>query len=405
MARRYVELAANLPAKPRANLAAKISGQPRGQYERSAPAAGSFLEGNRCPHPLLELLRKSRLLDDDRLPPQVENLRVTGQLSASQPARIAGQLVQDGTLTPFQAEQLLQGNWRGFFICQYKVLQLLGSGTTCRVYLCQHVQYRRCVAAKILLPAVVAQDQRALARFYREARATAAVDHANVVHAYDINQDGHYHFLIMELVDGSTLKHIVRKTGPLEAGRAAHYLRQAATGLQHVHEMGLVHRDIEPSNILTDRAGVVKIADFGLARFYQDVDDRVTLDGEVLGTPDYMAPEQSLDSHSVDSRADIYGLGATFYFCLTGQPPFPEGTIAQKLIWHHSRVPSPIASYRNDMPDGLAAVVARMMAKNPAERYQSAAEVADALAPWTQTPVPPPTQDEMPAFSWPFTSS
>jgi len=250
------------------------------------------------------------------------------------------------------------------------------------------------VAVKVLS----APDQPTLERFYREARAAAALDHRHAVHAYDIDQDGKYHFLVMEYVDGSTLKEIVGKTGPLEVGRAAHYLQQAATGLQHVHEMGLVHRDIEPSNILIDRAGIVKLVDFGLARFYQDEDDRLTRVGEVFGTPDYMAPEQALDSHSVDIRADIYGLGATFYFGLTGQPPFPVTTVAEKLIFHLSREPQPIASYRPDVPDGLAAVVVRMMAKDSAERYQSAAEVADALAPWTQTPIPPPTEDEMPLF-------
>jgi len=343
----------------------------------------------------LELLRKSRLLDGDRLPSAVEKLRGAGQLSASELARMVGQLVQDRTLTPFQAEQLMQGNWRGFFLGKYKVLQPLGAGNTCRVYLCQHLAMRQHgVAVKVLS----APDQPTLERFYREARAAAALDHRHAVHAYDIDQDGKYHFLVMEYVDGSTLKEIVGKTGPLEVGRAAHYLQQAATGLQHVHEMGLVHRDIEPSNILIDRAGIVKLVDFGLARFYQDEDDRLTRVGEVFGTPDYMAPEQALDSHSVDIRADIYGLGATFYFGLTGQPPFPVTTVAEKLIFHLSREPQPIASYRPDVPDGLAAVVVRMMAKDSAERYQSAAEVADALAPWTQTPIPPPTEDEMPLF-------
>src|SRR5439155_3386029 len=156
--------------------------------------------------------------------------------------------------------------------------------------------------------------------------------------------------------------------------------------LQHAHKEGLVHRDIKPGNILIDRNGVVKILDMGLARFFYDEEDMLTkkYDENVLGTADYLAPEQALDSHSVDIRADIYSLGATFYFCLTGRTPFQEGTVAQKLIWHQTRQPKPITTLRGDVDPGLIAVVDRMMAKRPEDRYQTPLALAEALAPMTQ---------------------
>ena len=225
-------------------------------------------------------------------------------------------LVRDGLLTHFQAEQFLQGKWRRFTIGKYKVLETLGAGGMGSVYLCEHKLMRRRVAVKVL-PAAKAEDPAALERFYREARAVAALDHPNIVRAYDIDQDENLHFLVMEYVDGASLQEIVKKSGPLDVLRACHYIRQAAVGLQHAHEAGLVHRDIKPGNILVDRTGTVKILDMGLARFFHDEEDMLTkkYDENVLGTADYLAPEQALDSHGVDIRADIYSLGATFYFC------------------------------------------------------------------------------------------
>src|SRR5947209_1730504 len=176
-------------------------------------------------------------------------------------------------------------------------------------------------------------------------------------------------FLVMEHVDGASLQEIVKKAGPMNVLRAAHYMRQAALGLQHAHETaGLVHRDIKPGNILVDRTGTVKVLDMGLARFFHDETDDLTRkhDENVLGTADYLAPEQALDSHGVDIRADIYSLGATFYFLLTGNTPFNEGTVAQKLIWHQTRQPKAVRTVRPEVPAELAAVLEKMMAKDPA---------------------------------------
>jgi serine/threonine protein kinase len=348
----------------------------------------------------LDLVRKSGVVDEKRLAAHVDRLRGSGPLP-TEPTKLAGLLVRDGILTRFQAEQVLQGKWRRFTIGKYRVLEPIGSGGMGTVYLCEHMLMRRRVAIKVLPPGK-AQDTSALERFRREARAVAALDHPNIVRAYDIDEDKDLHFLVMEHVDGSNLQEIIKKTGPMDVLRAAHYIRQAALGLQHAHDAAaLVHRDIKPGNILVDRNGIVKILDMGLARFFLDEEDVLTkkYDENVLGTADYLAPEQALDSHSVDIRADVYSLGGTFYFCLTGRTPFAEGSVAQKLIWHQTRQPRPIRSLRPEVPEALVSIIDRMMAKDVNRRYQWPQEVADALAPFTQTPIPPPPECEMPQLS------
>ncbi len=349
---------------------------------------------------LLDLVRKSGVLDEKRLDSYVAKTASSGAIPP-EPGKFAGQMVADGLLTHFQAEQFLQGKWRRFTIGRYKVLERLGAGGMGSVYLCEHKLMRRRVAVKVL-PTAKADDPASLERFYREARAVAALDHPNIVRAYDIDQDEKLHFLVMEFVDGANFQEIVKSTGPLDVLRAAHYIRQAALGIQHAHEAaGLVHRDIKPGNILVDRNGIVKILDMGLARFFHDTDDILTkkYDENVLGTADYLAPEQALDSHAVDIRADIYSLGATFYFILVGRPPFAEGTVAQKLIWHQTRQPKSVRLLRPDVPEELAAILEKAMAKDPAGRYQTPMEVAEALAPWTTAPIPPPPDAEMPQLS------
>src|SRR5437867_2930015 len=302
---------------------------------------------------LLDLVHKSGVLEEKRLEAHLQKLRESNDLP-DEPAKLAAALVRDGLLTNFQSEQLMQGKWRRFAIGKYKVLERLGSGGMGSVYLCEHKFMRRRVAVKVL-PAAKAEDPSSLERFYREARAAAALDHPNIVRAYDIDQDENLHFLVMEYVDGASLQELVKKHGPMEVLRAAHYIRQAAIGLHHAHEADLVHRDIKPGNLLVDRNGTVRVLDMGLARFFHDEEDILTkkYDENVLGTADYLAPEQALDSHGVDIRADIYSLGATFYYVLTGKTPFSEGTVAQKLIWHQTRQPKPIRALRPEVPAGL----------------------------------------------------
>jgi serine/threonine protein kinase len=349
---------------------------------------------------LIDLVRRSGVVEDDRLTAYLEPLVASGSVP-SEPTKFAGLMVREGLLTLFQAEQFLQGKWKRFHIGKYKVLERLGSGGMAQVFLCEHKVMRRRVAVKVL-PSARAGDPAARERFYREARAVAALDHPNLVRAFDIDQDASLHFLVMEFVDGASLHDIVKKHGPMDPLRAGHYLRQAADGLDYANRVaGLVHRDIKPGNILVDRAGVVKVLDMGLARFFQDESDVLThkYDENVLGTADYLAPEQALDSHSVDVRADIYSLGATFYFVLTGRPPFPDGSAAQKLIWHQSRQPKSINELRAEVPGDFVAIIERMMRKAPGERFQTPAELASALAPLTAVPIPPPPEREMPLLS------
>lgn len=345
---------------------------------------------------LLDLIYRSRLLDPQAV--TTFRQRQTPAAVLDTPKQLADALVRDGLLTPFQANSLLVGKWRGFIINgKYRLLSRLGAGGMGSVYLCEHMFMRRRVALKVL-PLKQAEDADSLDRFYMEARAVACLDHPNIVRAHDIDHEGDVHFLVLEHIDGTNLYELVRKHGPLGVERAAHYIRQAAQGLEHAHRAGLVHRDIKPGNLVLDRAGVVKVLDMGLARFFNEPEENLSEDqeqGNVLGTADYLAPEQVHDSR-VDIRADIYSLGVTFYYLLAGKSPFHLGTVAQKLIWHQVRQPKPIRALRPEVPEGLQQVLQRMMAKDPAHRYQSPAAVVDALAPWTQTAIAPPREEEMP---------
>lgn len=305
-----------------------------------------------------------------------------------------------GLLTHFQIEQLLKGKFRGFSIGKYKVLDRIGAGGMGQVFLCEHPHLRRRAAIKVL-PNERAKDEALLGRFLREARAAATLDHPHIVRAMDVDSDKGLHYLVMEYIEGTDLYHMVRKRGPLPISEACEYIRQGSLGLQHAHEAGLIHRDIKPSNFLVDRAGVVKLLDLGLARFADETPDALTQrfdNNNVLGTADYVAPEQTRDSHEVDQRCDIYALGGTLYFLLTGQAPFPDGTPADKMIAHRQRRPQAVRQLRPDVPPGLALVIDKMMAKNPDDRFDSAAEVAEVLIPWLPVVVPPPKAEPLPAM-------
>ena len=342
----------------------------------------------------LDLIDKSGLLDKQAVGAFVNSCGKALPETANQTADL---FVERGVLTRFQAEKLLAGKWRGFFISgKYRLVDRVGAGGMGAVYLCEHVIMQRRVALKVL-PIADADDPSALDRFHREARAIARLDHPNIVRAHDIDHEGKLHFLVLEYVDGCNLYELIRNRGPLGVERSANYIRQAAFGLQHAHEGGLVHRDIKPGNLLLDRQGVVKILDMGLARFLEERDakPRDWEVGNALGTADYIAPEQ-VENSLVDIRADIYSLGATLYYLLSGRGPFHDGTVHQKLMWHQVRRPKPIRSLRSEVPEGLAAVLEKMMAKDPEERYQTPIAAAEALSPWGAAPVPPPTEEELP---------
>lgn len=335
------------------------------------------------PDLLLDYLRRSCLVERDPLD------RLIAQWKQEEPAKLADTdtlceaLIQTGLVTRWQCDRLCEGRHKGFFLKKYKLLDHVGSGGMSNVYLAEHVLMRRQVAIKVL-PKPRVKDTSYLSRFYREAQAAAQLDHPNIVRAYDIDNDGETHFLVMEFIEGQDLQALVRRSGVLDYQVAADYIRQAATGLAHAHAAGLIHRDIKPANLLVDRNQVVKVLDLGLARVSEDEHASLTLkyDENVLGTADYLAPEQARDSHSVDARADIYGLGCSLYFLLTGHPPFTEGTLAQRLMQHQTTPPPSILKERPDAPTDLLAICAKMMAKKPADRQQTAAEVADDLTAW-----------------------
>jgi serine/threonine protein kinase len=339
----------------------------------------------------LDGVRKSGMVPEPLLASCLKQCQQTDD-----PKAVAEALVQRGLLTQFQSQQLLMGKSRGFNIGKYKILERIGAGGMALVYLCEDPDKQSRVAVKVL-PNSHAQDEEYLKRFQREARAFAGLEHPNIVQTFDIDHDGKLNFIVMEYVEGTGLYDIVQNHGPMDPLRAAHYIRQGALGLQRAHEANMVHRDIKPGNLIVDRSGTVKVLDMGLARIFSESEEVLTRG--ILGTPDYFAPEQSKDSHNVDIRADIYSLGCTFYYLLTGAPPFPEGSLAQKLIWHQTRPPKPIRALRPEVPEGLAAVINKMLAKDPAQRYQTPAELAEALTPWTQTPIPPPSEAEMPRLS------
>jgi len=331
----------------------------------------------------IELARKCGLLDDGALRQFLSRTKRDG-FGELTPEAFFAQMVADELLTPFQARQLTEGRWRGLVLGNYHLQARIGKGGMGQVFRGEHVRLRRPVAIKVL-NTDLADDAVAIARLQREARATATLDHPNIVKVFDIDAEHAPPYLVMEYVDGLSLQAIVALTGTLCVEATALCGRQIASGLAHAAAAGLVHRDIKPANLLLDRLGVVKILDLGIVLLREDA-ARLTLtsDGQssLLGTVDYLAPEQALDSHRVDGRADIYALGGTLYFLLAGHPPFDDVVPHHRLARKQTSEPEPIHRLRPDVPEEFSAVIARMLARDPADRYQSALDVADALAAW-----------------------
>jgi WD40 repeat protein/predicted Ser/Thr protein kinase len=263
---------------------------------------------------------------------------------------------------------------------RYRVVRLLGAGGMGAVYLAEHRVMQRLVALKVMKRAYTASPA-ALERFRHEVRAAARLSHPNIVITHDAEDAGETNFLVMEFVEGTDLGRLVQERGPLPVDRACDYVRQAALGLQYAFEQGMVHRDLKPHNLMLTPDGRVKILDFGLSRFASEAADAagLTSTGIVLGTVDYIAPEQADNARQADIRSDIYSLGCTLYHLLAGQPPFPAGTALQKVLAHVEKKPQPLTELCPDLPEELMLVLDRMMAKNPIHRYQTPGEVGLAL--------------------------
>jgi tRNA A-37 threonylcarbamoyl transferase component Bud32 len=268
---------------------------------------------------------------------------------------------------------------------RYRILRELGRGGMGVVYQARQTVMDRQVVIKVINKALLDQPG-ALERFQREVRAAAKLSHPNIVTAYDAEQAGELHMLVMEFVPGQSLAEVLQKKGPLPVPQACSFIRQAALGLQHALERGMVHRDIKPQNLMLTPKVQVKILDFGLAKLASErgAGAGLTAANAYMGTPDYSAPEQATDARKADIRADIYSLGCTLYCLLAGRPPFHEETDVKTILAHLQKEPPPLADLRSDVPAGLGAVVARMLAKDPGERYQKPVEVAQALLPFAK---------------------
>jgi phosphate ABC transporter phosphate-binding protein len=304
------------------------------------------------------------------------------EAAAADGRALARRLVEAGKLTAYQARALLEGRLKDLRIGAYDVLELLGKGAMGTVYKARHRRMKRLAALKVLAPEVAAQSAFAQ-RFQREVEALAQLSHANVIMAFDAGEAEVGPFLAMEFVDGRDLASEVKERGPLGLADALECTLQAARGLEYAHARGLVHRDIKPANLMRDAGGLVKVADLGLARMRNpsatEHVSALTQAGSILGTVDYMAPEQALDSTATDGRADVYSLGCTLFYLLTGRPMYSGTSLMGLLLKHREAPPPSLSDSRPGVPEVVNAVFQRMVAKKPEDRYQTMAEVADAL--------------------------
>ncbi len=375
------------------------------------------MDATRCKdrQTFLARLRQSNLL------PLEDFARLAGQLpDTDKAALVARFLVERGALTRFQAEMLLAGRTSGFVLGQYRILDEIGRGGMGRVFKALHVTMHRPVAIKVLSSKFL-KTERAHKLFQREVRAAAKLVHPNIVTAYDADLVGDRHYMVLEYVDGPNLERLVREHGPLSVGQACEFARQVATALQFASERHMVHRDIKPANLLVQSSGgqpprgcTVKILDFGLARLHAPADDGSPNESSilaehnaVLGTPDYVSPEQAQNVHAADIRSDLYSLGCTLYYLLTGEPPFPGGTLLDKVARHTKEKAPAVDRKRPDVPPAISRLVERLLAKNPQERYQTPVDLAAALEPFAVDAPPPwvgtPTAIDAPTTHSPVT--
>ncbi|MEK6238401.1 MAG: serine/threonine protein kinase, partial [Planctomycetales bacterium] len=333
----------------------------------------------------LSSLVSSGLIPDDQLRELYSQFQREDPEGSRSTYRFSEWLIHAKRLSRWQHWHLASGRCKGFFLGRYKLVDYLGSGGMSRVYAAEHPTLKKLVAVKLLAPK---QDDHTfyLRRFQMECEAISLLNHSNIVRAYDFDSDGKFYFLVMEHVDGPDLQKIVQRHGPLPYIPAAGQIQQAAAGLAYAHRKGIVHRDVKPSNLLINSEGVVKILDLGVVRLPTPEDASITLEQgvQVVGTVDYLPPEQFIDSHNVDGRADLYSLGCTLYFLLTGRPPFNEGGQSQRILMHQASTPPSIYRTRPDAPPGLVEICRRMMEKDPRRRFSTAEDVRQALRQWRQ---------------------
>jgi len=317
----------------------------------------------------VENLARSGLMSADEVSAFQRSQRAEKQLEDAQ--TLAQALVRAGKLTKYQAQMVYQGRPKGLVFGEYTVLDKLGQGGMGVVLKAQHRRMKRMVAVKVLPPSSMKSPE-AVKRFYREVEAAAKQNHPNVVQAYDASEHEGIHYLVMEYVEGDTLSAVVKQHGPLEVPQALDCILQAAKGLAYAHREGVIHRDIKPGNLLLDKEGTVKILDMGLARVALAVggdgpdNERLTQSGQVMGTCDYMAPEQAEDTHRADQRSDIYSLGCTLYRLLTGKALYSGDNLVSILLAHQNATIPSLQAARPEVPAGVAAIFEKMVASRPA---------------------------------------
>lgn len=336
---------------------------------------------------LLKLLEKSGIADQDELKESLGSLSAKVDGSAVGTQELTDHLIESGIITQWHADKLLAGKYKGFFLDKYKLLGHLGTGGMSSVYLAESKNTRKKRAIKVL-PKKKVSDKSYLDRFYREGKAAASLNHPNIVRVYDINNSGDTHYMVMEYVQGKDLYETVRDDGAMPIDEVVDSIYQSAEGLLHAHEKGMVHRDIKPANLLRTESNSIKILDLGLALFNTEGEESLTVlyNEKVMGTADYLSPEQAVNSHEVDHRADIYSLGCTLYFLVTGRPPFDKGTLAQRIAMHQSKEPDSILDSREDCPQSLVDICTKMMRKNPDDRFADCNEVMKTLAEFRNSP-------------------
>ena len=348
------------------------------------PAVDSFLKS----------VIRSGLLDSKQLESAVRAAPADSRLA---PESLADYLVKAGKLSRYQAHKLLQGTVLGLILGTYQILSPLGRGGMGTVYLARDSRDLKLVALKILPPKKAREEQRYLARFQREMTLSQRVSHPHLAQTLEAGVCQGINYIAIEYIPGRNLYKLVSQEGPLSVARAARIFAEIANGLDHAHLRGLIHRDLKPSNILITPNDHAKVLDLGLALIQGELPtDRAVVGGQgyVVGTMDYIAPEQVDDAAKVDPRSDIYSLGCVLFFALTGRPPFHGGDTRQKIMRHRMEEPTPIRELNAAVPPAFAAFLARMMAKKPEQRPASCDEVRVELLKWSTGELTQPMDEE-----------
>jgi len=337
----------------------------------------------------------SRLLSRDQLDEAAAAVRAGGGPGDLETAptdeQLADKLVEMGWLNAWQAGQLLEGRTK-FNLGPYWIVESIGRGGMGQVFKAEHEVLGRVVAIKVL-PREKSTPQ-AVANFTREIRAQARLDHENLVRAFDAGEDGNVYYLVTEYVPGTDLRKLVRRNGPLAVEAAASIISQVAAGLRHAHQQGLIHRDVKPGNVLVAPDGRAKLSDLGLAGPLGGDAENDPRFGKIVGTADYLSPDHIMRPWDPTPAWDIYSLGCTLYYAVTGKVPFPRGSTADKARAHCELRPLDPRRLNPQLDAAFVEVMADMLAKDPAERIPSAGDVIARLAPWTSVPAPVPVTGE-----------